>query len=139
MELPKDRPDDLDRIQSPAAQKLLTLCEWAKAQLGRDPRGGGVSFVARPRVVEALWKELPELMRRLAQVVYVGTRDADVVFRWEGVPIRVRSNVKDDKLYAREDVKLPDSQQADRRLAGEMRFRAARGMPLLPPQQELVA
>lgn len=139
MQLPKERPDDLDRVKSPAASKLQTLCEWSRAQLGRDPRGGGISFVGRPRVIEQIWNELPEIMRKLGPVVVVGTHDADVVFTWEGVAIRVRSNVKDDKLYALEDTALPGSQQQDRRLAGEMRFRAARGMALLPPQQELIS
>lgn len=135
VELPKERPDDLDRVKSPASEKLLLLCQWCREQLGVDPRGdgAGISFVARPRVVEQLFNDLPILLREHAPTVVVGTVDADIVFKWQGVPIRVRSNVKDDKLHALRDKQLPESSQPDRRLAGEMRWAIKQGRPMLPP------
>lgn len=89
---PKDRPDDLDRIQAPAAKKLDMLCAAVKEQTGSDPRGGGWSFVGTPGVIKALLAELPPLMRTMRPKIVVSRSDgkceSDVIFDWSGVPDR---------------------------------------------------
>lgn len=159
MELPRERPDDLDRIKSPAAKKLLMLCELSREQLGVDPRSGAASFVAIPRVLDAIWNELPPLMRTTVPVIVVGVEGADVVFKWEGVPFIVRdigigdpralsintdlSAIRNVNLRAVLNTRLESgelrSTQGDRRIAGEMRWRASKGLSMLQPVREVIA
>lgn len=127
-QLPKERRDDIDRREQPAAAKLIELAEMVKAQLGEDPRGGGWSFVAKPHVVKACLDELPIILRTLApKFAYssdTGRGDADVVFVWSGVPIRVRHAAKGEVMHAIKTSQLPASMNLDRRAAGEMRLSA---------------
>lgn len=124
--LPKDIPDDIDRRQATASVKLAQLASWVREQVGEDPRGGGWSFIAKPHVILACFNELPPLMRLLAPKISVsdsrGRGDADVVFRWEGIPVRLRHNAKGDVMHAGKTRDLPPSKNEDRRAAGEMRM-----------------
>lgn len=124
---PKDIPDDLDRIKAPAARKLVMLCDMTREKCGSDPRGGGWSFVGRPGVINALLKELPPLMRTMRPKVVVSRSDgrceADVVFDWSGVPVRLRHNLSADNLFAVRHDQLPPSTNKDRREAALMRWR----------------
>lgn len=126
--LPKERFDDIDRVQSPAASKLVMLCEMTKNTVGQDPRGGGWSFVGDEAVVAALLRELPPLMRTLRPKFMVdgndGRGDSDVVCDWNGVPIRLRLNAVGGRLHALKNIHLPASKQEDRIAAGQMRVAA---------------
>lgn len=132
---PTDREDALDIINKPAGEKLTILCNLAKEHYQQDPRGGGFAFVARPRVIAQLWSELPQMQRDLAKTMSYGDNDGkgdgDVVGYWCNIPIKARHNVKDDNVNIMKLTKLRPSAQQDRQLAGEMRMRAARGMPLV--------
>lgn len=132
-----DRMDSLDRQKLDPRIKLQLLCAEAKAVYARDPRAGGMVFVARPRIVLQLLldilKNQPILTLgavgdvRLQRPVVAGVVDADIVGWWEGVPIVVRCTVADDRLHCILEDKLPDSQQIDRRRAGELRMHAHAG------------
>jgi hypothetical protein len=127
-ELPKERLDDIDRREQPAGPKLAQLCDMVKAETGQDPRGGGWTFVAKPHIVQACLDELPPIARTLARKFYVtsdtGKGDADVVFVWSGIPVRVRHNAKGDVMHAIRLAQLPPSRNGDRRIAGELRLAA---------------
>lgn len=125
---PKDRPDDLDRINAPASRKLEMLCAATLEKTGQDPRGGGWSFVGRPGVIKALLAELPPLFRKMRPKIVVsrsdGKCDSDVIFDWSGVPVRMRHNVTDNGLWALRNEQLPPSTNHERREAARVRWEA---------------
>lgn len=127
-QLPKERRDDIDRREQPAAAKLLELAEMVKETMGQDPRGGGWSYVARPHIVKQCLDELSPVLRTLApKFSYsdtTGRGTADVVFTWNNITIRVRHKAKGDIMHAIRDADLPPSLNVDRRVAGELRIAA---------------
>jgi len=128
-----DRMDKLDRQKLSASVKLRLLCEEAKIQLGQDPRSGhGLVFVGRPRAMLQLLIDMyggAEILNqiKLERPVIIGSMGADVIGYWMGVPLVVRSNVKDDQIWCVQAEKLPESKMVDRQRAGELRIRAHAG------------
>lgn len=132
-----DRMDSLDREKLDPYIKFQLLCAEAKAKLERDPRGGGMSFVARPRVVLQILldiiKEHPVFTAgsvgdiKLHKPVVLGSEDGDLVGWWCGVPIRVRCTVVDDRLYVLKNELIPESLMVDRRCAAQLRMGAHHG------------
>ncbi len=133
-ELPKDRPDDLDRVQANVLDKLRMICDNAKETFGEDPRGmpGKYSFVAQPRVIAQIWEEMPIIVRDLQRAIVYGRDDADIVMFWNKIPFIVRLNVKQDLgLVIMKNKKIPESTSQDRMVAGNMRMRAVRGQNMI--------
>ena len=104
MQYPKpvhDLSDPITRTKAPAHERLLWVCEQAAQAFGRDPRGGGFSFVAQPQLIEHVVGELREDQRELQRMVIVGTHDADVVAFWipggagQKIPLRVSRRAKE--------------------------------------------
>lgn len=125
---PKERFDEVDRQQLPAAAKLAMLCDMTREKLGVDPRAGGWCFVGKPLVIATVLKELPRITVTLMAKTQVGKGDGaddqDAVFTWNGIKFRVRHNAKGDVLHAFEEKRLPPSKPEDRVTAAEMRFAA---------------
>jgi len=123
-----DKMDTIDRQKLEPIVKLQLLAAEKKASTGRDPRGGGFVFVARPRIVLQLLLDAhvgpfsSEI--KLDRPMKIGKTGADVVAVWEGVPIVVRSSVVDDNLYCVEVERLPESAGIDRVRAGQLRMAA---------------
>lgn len=111
-----------DRKKLKAIEKFALICKEAQPVFGRDPRGGGFSFVGRPLVIRQALVDTPEMFRRLHKNVVVGTKDADVVFYWEGVPFRVRHNVKTDDLWVMRDDMIIESKLENRAYASQLRM-----------------
>lgn len=126
-----DRMDSQDRQKLNPRVKLILLCEEARATLGRDPRGGHVFLVARPRVLLQLLLDLQELkmldLIQLQRPVVLGADGGDVVGWFDGAPIVARCQAVDDRLYAVAEEQMPESRMIDRRRAAELRMHAARG------------
>lgn len=126
MTLPKDIPDDIDRRNATPSAKLYQLAAMVKEQTGEDPRGGRWSFVAKPHIVLACFTDLPAMMRVLAPKLAVsdgtGRGESDVIFRWEGIPVRLRLRAKGEVMHALRTAELPPSTNEERRAAGEMRW-----------------
>lgn len=126
-----DRMDTLDRQRLDPRWKLQLLAEETKAVHGRDPRGGGMSFVGRPRVVLQLLLDLAGKgsldVLRLERMVVVGADGGDVVAFWQDVKIVVRGCVVDDRLHCCLDSSIPESKMIDRKRAAEIRINAHRG------------
>lgn len=123
----KNINDPIDRPQMPAVQKLEYICARAWTTFGCDPRGGGFSFVARPRVIEQALQDLASRDRRLQVPTVIGTIDADVVMFWRDIPFRVRHTVKDDQLWIMKNDQVAPSRLEDRRVAAEIRIHAHKG------------
>jgi hypothetical protein len=131
--------DSLDRSKLDPRVKLELVSMEAKIQYGRDPRGGGMSVVARPRIILQILIDMgvtafsPDV--QLQRPVVMGSRDekdagrdgADVVGWWHGIPLVVRSNVSDDRLWCLPNDMIPASQMVDRQRAGQMRIAAHAG------------
>jgi hypothetical protein len=127
-----DRMDTIDRAKQDPRTKLELLALETKATTGRDPRGGGAVFVARPRIVLQLLLDLGvksalQSEIKLHDAVVIGERAADIVGWWQGVPIIVRSTVCDDRLHCVAIDKVPQSQRVDRQRAGQLRMAAHYG------------
>lgn len=126
-----DRMDSLDRQKLDPRIKLQLLAAETKIRYGRDPRSGGMQIVGRPRVILQLLMDMKvgglSSDIRLERPIMFGTRDADVVGHWEGVPIVVRSSVVDDRLWCLPIEKIPPSSQVDRQRAGQLRVSAHAG------------
>lgn len=132
-----DRMDSLDRQKLDPYIKLQLLCAEMKEKSGEDPRGGKMSFVARPRVVLQLLLDVLEahpIMTigfigeiKLHKPVVLGSDDGDLVGWWRDIPIRVRCTVVDDRLYVLNNRQIPDSKMIDRRQAAQLRMSAHAG------------
>jgi hypothetical protein len=132
-----DRMDSLDRQKLDPYIKLQLLCAEMKEKTGRDPRGGKMSFVARPRVVLQLLLDVlaahPVMTIghigeiKLHKAVILGSDDGDLVGWWREIPIRVRCTVVNDMLYVLDDGKIPNSKMIDRRQAAQLRMSAHAG------------
>lgn len=131
-----DRMDEVDRAKQHPLTKLELLCIETKNTTGRDPRGGGMSFVARPRVVLQL---LLDLDVKSALQSHIRLHDAavinshrpenfgDAVGWWQNVPIIVRVTCTMDRLFCLDQTKIPLSSRLDRQRAGQLRMAAHYG------------
>lgn len=128
-----DKMDSLDRAKLDPQIKFQLLCAEARVTYGRDPRSGGFSFVARPRVILQLLEDLRvgplSSVIRLQRAVVIATSrtvdsGADVVGWWSDVPIVVRCNVKDDSLWVLPNERIISSKPIDRNTAGQLRMAA---------------
>lgn len=126
-----DRMDTLDRQGLDPRIKLELLCQETRTTLGRDPRGGGFAFVARPRVMLQIMLDLERKKDvdavRLQRPVVAGSEGGDIVGWYKDIPLLVRSNVRDDNMYCVRVDQIPDSQMIDRRRAAEIRMNAHGG------------
>lgn len=127
-----DRMDVVDRQLQDPRVKLELLAIETKTTTGRDPRGGGFVFVARPRIVLQLLIDLGVKSTltteiKLHDAVVIGERNSDVVGWWKDVPIVVRSTVKDDNMYCIVEERVPPSSRVDRQRAGQIRMGAHYG------------
>ncbi len=127
-----DKMDTHDRAKLDPQVKFQLLCAEAKATFGRDPRSGGFGFVARPRVILQLLKDLGvqsslTTIVRLQRAVVLGTVESDVVAWWSDVPLFVRCTVKDDNLYVLPVEAIVTSRPVDRVKAGQLRMAAHHG------------
>lgn len=127
-----DRMDTIDRAKQDPRTKLELLAIEMKRTTGRDPRGGGMAFVGRPRVILQLLIDLGVKSAlqneiKLHQPVVIGKDDADIVGWWQDVPILVRSTAVADQLYCIARDKIPESKQIDRQRAGQLRMGAHYG------------
>lgn len=122
-----DINDSIDRPKMKASEKLEYICRKAQEAFGKDPRGGGFSFVGRPRTIEQAVLDLPSTERTLQRATVIGVIDSDVVMFWHRIPFRVRHTVKDDQIWVvRNDLVAP-SRMEDRRTAAELRMHAHKG------------
>lgn len=130
-----DRLDEIDRQKLDPRIKLQLLAAEAKEKYGRDPRAGGLVFVARPRVLLQLLIDLNvgpfSTEIRLHKPIVIGVADADLIGTWQDVPIVARSIVVDDKLYVVRREELPPSSGIDRQRAGQLRVHAHAGRLLM--------
>lgn len=127
-----DRMDSIDRAKLDPQIKFHLLCAEAKATHGRDPRSGGFAFVARPRVLLQLLKDLSiksqiQSIIRLQRAVVLGTHESDVLGWWMDVSILVRCTVRDDQLWVVPIDRIPESKPVDRATAGRLRMGAHYG------------
>lgn len=126
-----DRMDTLDRQKLDPRVKLQLLAAETKSRYSRDPRSGGFAIVGRPRVILQLFLDLNvgpfSSDIRLHKAIVIGSNNADLVGWWQDVPILVRGNVVDDRLYCLPTGKIPESKNMDRRRAGELRLNAHNG------------
>jgi hypothetical protein len=128
-----DRMDKMDRAKLQPIIKFQLLCVEAKAIHGRDPRAGGFSFVARPRALLQLLKDLGissalTTALKLQRAVVLGTQDSDVIAWWDDVPIIVRCSVVNDDIWVLPTQQIPESKPIDRQQAGRLRMAAHNGM-----------
>lgn len=123
-----DRMDSLDRQKLDPQIKLRLLCEEVKVHYGVDPRSGGFSIVARPRMILQLLIDidLNSLTNqiRLEKPIIIGPVCGDRVGWWCDIPIIVRSTVVDDNIYCIKTTKIPESKRVDRQRAGQLRVAA---------------
>lgn len=149
-----DRMDTLDRSKLDPRIKLTLMALECRAQHGRDMRAGGFSIACRPRVALQIAIDLATagLLSgfssefRLQRAVVLGSRDcadvgpdgADVVFWWTdpsadgpGVPLIVRSSVKNDQPWCVPTGQIPRSTMTDRQRAGQIRMSAHHGLEKL--------
>ncbi len=131
---PRDMNDPVDRKRAGVYQKLEYICDKAREAFGRDPRGGGFSFVGHPQVIEQVLAEMGPMdsrNRRLQKPVVVGMIDGDVVMWWEtkpvAIPFRVRHSARFPDLWIVPDDMARQSEFPDRRAAAELRMAAHRG------------
>ncbi len=126
-----DKMDSIDRAKLDPQIKFQLLCAEAKATFGRDPRAGGFGFVARPRVLLQLLKDMNigplSSIIRLQKAIVLGTRESDVIAWWNEVPIMVRCNVRDDQLWVLPIDSIIPSKPVDRNTAGRLRMAAHHG------------
>ncbi len=126
-----DRMDSIDRAKLDPSIKFQLLCTEAGVTYGRDPRSGGFAFVARPRVLLQLLKDMNvsslTSVLKLQRAVVLGQEDSDVIGWWNDVPIIVRCNVKDDNLWVLPSERIPTSKPIDRQRAGNLRMAAHYG------------
>ncbi len=139
MQLPrdnKDLSDPINRKNATVPDKLAWLCDQAAKEHGRDPRGGGFSFVGQPAVVEHVVNQLKANERRLQKMVVIGTAGAEIVAWWvapggQQIPFRCSHRVKDAdtkaQIWCLPDTLLVPSDQVDRRAASEIREAIYRG------------
>lgn len=131
-----DRMDTLDRQKLDPRIKLQLLAAETKTVYGRDPRGGGFAFVARPRVILQFLVDMNagpfSSDVRLHKAIVIGADNGDLVGWWNDVPIMVRCNVVDDRFHCLPLDKIPESKQVDRQTAGQLRINAHNGtLPIL--------
>lgn len=126
-----DKMDSLDRQKLDPTIKLQLIAAEFKSAYGHDPRGGGASIVARPRIVLQLLLDLKvgpfSSEVKLERPLVFGTQGADVVAHWQGVPIIVRCQVADDNIYCLPNARIPQSAGIDRVQAGQLRMAAHNG------------
>jgi len=145
MQLPrdnKDLSDPINRKNATVPEKLAWICDQAAKEYGRDPRGGGFSFVGRPAVIELVVNQLKANERRLQKLVVIGTAGAEIVAWWvapggEQIPFRCSDLIFDAtrtkdvnatrQIWCVPDAMLMPSEQADRRAASEIRESIYRG------------
>jgi len=145
MEYPKpkhDLSDPITRTKAPAHERLIWTCEDAVKAFGRDPRGGGFSFVAQPELIEHVVRELTDDQRELQRMVIVGTHESDVVAWWipggSGIkiPLRCSRRAKEPegvgpdgkrrpmpRIWVVPDGLMVPSTRNDRHAAAEIRMR----------------
>lgn len=133
-----DRMDTADRASQHPTTKLELLMIETRNATGRDPRGGGHALVARPRVILQMLIDLGPLMRehvRLHRPIVIGSSTGDLVGHWKDVPILVRCNVRDDRVYCLPLDQIPLDEMPDRATAGRLRIAAWNGkLPQLREQ-----
>lgn len=122
-----DRMDELDRQKLDPMIKLQLLCAEAKAEYGRDPRSGGFSIVARPRMILQLIIDLGIASALTTKIkceraMVVGSQDGDRIGWWSDIPIIMRSSVMSDMIYCMPDNRIPESKMEDRKQAGRLRM-----------------
>lgn len=123
-----DRMDSLDRQGLDPRIKLQLLAAETKTTTGQDPRSGGHAIVGRPRVILQLLLDMGGRDGiKLERPVIIGSAGGDVVGWWQDVPIIVRCNVVDDRLWCLKQDLIPESKMIDRRRAGELRLNAHGG------------
>lgn len=139
MQLPRDNKDLADAVNRKNAtvpDKLAWICDQAAAAHGRDPRGGGFSFVAQPAVIEHVVNQLKANERRLQRPVIIGTAGAEIVAWWvppsgQHIPFRCSYRVRDAdakaQIWCVPDELLVVSDQVDRRAAAEIRLAIHKG------------
>lgn len=120
-----DRMDSIDRAKLDTVIKLQLLMAEAKIKFGRDPRSGGMSIVARPRVILQMMMDMKvgpfHEHIRLHRAIVMGEDGGDLVGHWQDVPIIVRCTVTDDMLHVEPNKRIPPSKFVDRRQAGRIR------------------
>ena len=124
--------DVLDREKLDPNVKMKLVCEEMKDKSGRDPRAGGFAFVGRPRVMLQVMMDFKvgpftNADIRLHDAVVVGSNNGDVIAWWQDIPMLIRCNVKDDKLYCLPLNQIPPSKGLDRQRAGQLRIAAHNG------------
>lgn len=126
-----DRMDTLDRQKLDPCIKLQLLAAETRSKYDTDPRNGKFAFVARPRILLQLLIDMKvgafSSDLRLERPIIIGSAGADMIARWEGVPILVRCNVRDDNLHCLPLDKIPESKPIDRQRAGQLRVCAHAG------------
>lgn len=134
MEYPKSivsLDDQVTRVAAPAQDKLVYACDQAAKVFGRDPRGGGFSFVAQPSVIEFVVASLSQTQRELERPVVVGTLGAEVVAWWitptAKIPFRCSHRARDSTVWCVPNEILVPFNQLDRRSAAEIRMALHRG------------
>lgn len=145
MQLPrdnKDLSDPINRKNATVPEKLAWICDQAAKEHGRDPRGGGFSFVGQAAVVELVVGQLRANERRLQKMVVIGTAGAEIVAWWvapggQQIPFRCSDLCFDPKrtkdssarrqIWCVPDVMLMPSTRDERRAASEIREAIYRG------------
>lgn len=138
MQLPRDNKsldDPINRKNAPLSDRLAWICEQASRDHGRDPRGGGFSFVGQPQDIEHMVSQLKPGERRMQKTVVIGTAGAEIVAWWipsgggPGVPFRCSYKAKGGgtTIWCVPDAMLVPSDQVDRRAAAEIREAIYRG------------
>jgi hypothetical protein len=134
MQYPKSRDDMADpvtRAAAPAQDRLTYICERAAIAFGRDPRGGGFSFVGQPSVLEYVVSQLSATQRNLQRPVVIGTNDAEVIAWWvtptSRIPFRCSYRARDAQVWVVPDDLLVQMTQLDRRAAAEIRMALHKG------------
>lgn len=139
MQLPRDNKDLADHVNRKLAtvpDKLAWICDQAAAAQGRDPRGGGFSFVGQPAVIEHVVRMLKPNERRMQRPIVIGAAGAEIVAWWvpssgQHIPFRCSYRVKDAdtkaQIWCLPDDLLVASDQVDRRAASEIRVAILKG------------
>lgn len=126
-----DLSDPITRKEAPAQERLIWICDQAAKETGRDPRGGGFSFVGQPSVIEHVVDQLTPDQRQLQRPVVIGMNDSDVVAWWitgaVKIPFRCSFRARDATIWVVQDVHIPAHEPVDRRAAAEIRIALHRG------------
>lgn len=136
MQLPrdnKDLSDPLNRRDATVPEKLAWICDQAKQAHGRDPRGGGFSFVGQPGIVEHVVRRLKANERMMQRPIVIGMAGAEIVAWWvppsgRNIPFRCSYRAKDGRIWCCPDEILVPSDPPDRVAASEIRVAIHRGV-----------